>query len=157
MRDLFQTENVKRGANSALATNPRQFRSSGIKSLLNRVLWRHGIRVKPEKRHEFKATHGYKKFCMSNAESGGMKSINVKTLMGHSIGVEDSYYRPQEREISEDYKKAIPRLTISEKGEAIQAQSILIQDLREKYDADIASLKEKMRLMEQIIENTMRH
>lgn len=33
---------------------PRQFRSSGIKSLLNHVLWRHGIRVKPEKRHELR-------------------------------------------------------------------------------------------------------
>jgi hypothetical protein len=54
---------------------------------------------------------------MSNAESGGMKSINVKMLMGHSIGVEDSYYRPQERDISEDYKKAIPSLTVCEKRE----------------------------------------
>ena len=59
---------------------------------------------------------------MSHAEQGGMRSINVKVLMGHSIGVEDSYYRPQERDISEDYKKAIPSLTISENREAIQAK-----------------------------------
>jgi hypothetical protein len=148
MRDLFQTENVKRGANSALATNPRQFKSSGIKSLLNRVLWRHGIRVKPEKRHEFKATYGFRKFCMSNAESGGMKSINVKMLMGHSIGVEDSYYRPEEHVISQDYLNAISNLTISRNRQtevaevAAQTQSKApeIQELKE----NIKSMREDM-------------
>jgi len=159
MRDLFQTENVRRGANSALATNPRQFRSSGIKSLLNPVLWRHGIRVKPEKRHEFKATHGYRKFCMSHAETGGMKSINVKMLMGHSIGIEDSYYRPQERDILEDYKKAIPSLTISENREAIQAKLLdrdnAMQKMKEKYDADIELLKDEVRFMRQLIDSAM--
>lgn len=28
-----------------------------------------------------------------------MKPINVEILMGHSIGISDSYYRPQEKEI----------------------------------------------------------
>ena len=32
--------------------------------------------------------------------------------MGHSIGVTDSYYRPKEREILEDYLKVIDNLTI---------------------------------------------
>ncbi|MGB6531062.1 MAG: hypothetical protein WBF33_23390 [Candidatus Nitrosopolaris sp.] len=93
-----------------------------------------------------------------------MRSINVKVLMGHSIGVENSYYRPQERDISEDYKKAIPSLTISEK--AIQAQSSLIEDLRldkensiqkmkEKYDADIASLKDEMSFMRELLNSTI--
>jgi hypothetical protein len=108
-------------------------------------------------------THGYRKFAMSHAEQGGMRSINVKVLMGHSIGVEDSYYRPQERDISEDYKKAIPSLTISEKRETIQAQSALIrgldkensiQKMKEKYDADIASLKDEMRFMWELLNST---
>lgn len=112
MRDLWQTSNVKRGANCGLATNPRRFKSSGIKGLINRALWRQGIRLAPAKRHEFKALHGFRKFYMSNAEQAGMKSINIKILMGHSIRIEDSYYRPEERDISRDYKIAVPNLTI---------------------------------------------
>ncbi|MGC2682253.1 MAG: hypothetical protein WA323_10320 [Candidatus Nitrosopolaris sp.] len=92
-----------------------------------------------------------------------MRSINVKVLMGHSIGVEDSYYRPQERDISEDYKKAIPSLTISEKRETIQAQSPLIQDLRLDKEnsiqkmkvADIASLKDEMSFMRELLNSTI--
>ena len=43
--------------------------------------------------------------------------------------VEDSYYRLQERDISEDYKKPIPSLTICDKRETIQAQ--LYQELHD--------------------------
>jgi len=43
-----------------------------------------------------------------------MKPINVETLMGHSTGISDSYYRPTEKELLQDYLKAIPLLTISE-------------------------------------------
>jgi integrase len=111
MRDLWQVTNVKRGANLGLATIPRRFKTNGIRKLIDRALWEQGIRLSPEKHHPFKMTHGFRKFYMSHAEQSGMRSINVKTLMGQSIGVEDSYYRPQERDISEDYKKAIPSLT----------------------------------------------
>ena len=41
-----------------------------------------------------------------------MKPINVEIMMGHSIGISASYYRPLEREILEDYLKAVPLLTI---------------------------------------------
>ena len=42
-----------------------------------------------------------------------MKSINVEILMGHTIGVSDSYYKPSEKEILEDYLKAVELLTIN--------------------------------------------
>ena len=85
MRDLWQTTNVKYGANLGLATYPKQLKLNGIKSLLHRALWQQGIRVSTAKRHPFKMTHGYRKFAMSHVEQDGMKSINVKVLMGHII------------------------------------------------------------------------
>ena len=45
-------------------------------------------------------------------ETGGMKSINVEMLMNHSTGVTDSYYRPREQELLEDYLIAVENLTI---------------------------------------------
>jgi hypothetical protein len=41
-----------------------------------------------------------------------MKSINIETLMGHSIGISDSYYRATE-ELLQDYLKAADCLSIS--------------------------------------------
>ena len=119
--------------------------------MLNRVLWRHGIRVKAEKRHEFKATHGYRKFCMSNAESGGMKSINVKVLMGHSIGVEDSYYRPEERVISHDYLNAVPNLTISSNRRQTEVAEVAAQI--QSKEQEVQELKEDIRSMQEDMKN----
>ena len=42
-----------------------------------------------------------------------MKSINTEKLMGHSIGISDSYYRATENEFLDDFLKAVPLLTIS--------------------------------------------
>jgi len=42
-----------------------------------------------------------------------MKSINIEKLMGHSIGISDSYYRVTDNELGKDYLKAIDYLTIS--------------------------------------------
>ena len=43
-----------------------------------------------------------------------MKSINIENLMNHSIGVSNSYYRPQEKDLLDDYLKAVENLTIEE-------------------------------------------
>lgn len=96
-------------------------------------------------------THGFRKFYMSHAEQSGMRSINVKTLMGHSIGVEDSYYRPQERDISEDYKKAIPSLTISSNNRQREVADVAAQI--QSKEQDIQELKENIKSMQEDMKN----
>jgi hypothetical protein len=41
-----------------------------------------------------------------------MKPINVEITMGHNIGVSASYYKPTDREVMQDYLKAVDTLTI---------------------------------------------
>jgi integrase len=55
--------------------------------------------------------HGLRKFFLTQCESSPMKSIKVKMLMGHDIGVTGHYYRPKESELLEDYMKAVDALT----------------------------------------------
>jgi hypothetical protein len=65
LRDIWQTTNMKYGARFGLATNPKRFKSSGIKSLINRSLWEQAIRQPLKdgrRRHEFKTVHGFRKF-----------------------------------------------------------------------------------------------
>jgi integrase len=112
MRDIWQTTNITYGANLGLATCPKKLKSGGIKRLLERALWEQHVRHPLEngaKRHEWKAAHGFRKFYKSRAEQV-MKPINVEITMGHNIGVSQSYYKPKEREILDDYLKAVPLL-----------------------------------------------
>ena len=114
MRDIWQTTNIDYGARLGLATYPKKLKSSGIKRLLERALWEQGLRhplKDKERRHEWKAAHGFRKYYKTHAEQV-MKPINVEITMGHNIGVSASYYKPTEREVLEDYLKAVDVLTI---------------------------------------------
>jgi hypothetical protein len=63
----------------------------------------------------------------------GMRSINIEMLMNHSTGITDSYYRPQENEVLQDYLKAVKNLTILENtsNEVFKKE---IDELREKNE-----------------------
>jgi hypothetical protein len=93
-----------------------KLKSSGVKRLIEDALWTQGIRKKKDlkrNRYEFQTDHGLRKWFKTRCEISGMKSINIEKLMGHSIGISDSYYRATENELLDDYLKAVPLLTIS--------------------------------------------
>jgi hypothetical protein len=83
------------------------------------ALWTQGLRHKLEngkRRHEFQTDHGFRKWFKTQSEISGMKPINVEILMGHSVGLSDSYYRATESELLDDYLKAIDVLTVNEEN-----------------------------------------
>ena len=77
--------------------------------------------------------------------------------MGHSIGIADSYYRITERELLDDYLKAVGLLTINENN-VLQGQATELSDRVGKLDVQdqlntdaIASLSDQvMKLMKDI-------
>ena len=143
MRDLWQTTNMNYGARWGLATNPKKLQSLAVKRLLDRALWEQGIRhVLPtgKKRHEWKGAHGYRKFYKSRAEQV-MKPINVEITMGHDLGISESYWRPTETEVLEDYLKAVPLLTINGNNVLLQKQ---IEELTEKANGNDYFIKAKL-------------
>ena len=77
-----------------------------------------------------------------------MRSINIETLMAHSTGVSDSYYRPTEDELLDDYLKAIPFLTISDEHR-LQEQ---VNELSEKTKDNDYVVKAKLQEKEEQIE-----
>ena len=143
IRDLWQTTNMNYGAKWGLATNPKGLKSSGIKRLLERALWEQGIRqplADNTRRHEWKAAHGLRKFYKTRAEQI-MKPINVELTMGHDIGISGSYYKPTEREILEDYLKAVQILTINHDEMTLQKR---ISDLTERSKEESYKIKGKL-------------
>jgi hypothetical protein len=162
MRDLWDVLTPK---GTGMATAPKRLKSSGVKRLVERALWAQGVR-KPleagQRRHEFQADHGMRKWFKTRCEIAGVKPINVEELMSHSTGVSDSYYRITEEELLSDYLKAVPALTINDEGrlrmELAEAQkdvanlAIMQSDLREK-DRTIELLMSRQANLEQFVQS----
>jgi integrase len=111
MRDIWEKGDDKG------ASNPNVLSQPAITRLLNRA-WQ-AERVRPrlqkgEKRHEFKTAHGFRKYFKTQAEQARIPSIKIEMLMGHSLGVSDSYAKFTEDQMLEDYLKIIDFLTIDQ-------------------------------------------
>lgn len=105
-----------------------------------------------KRRHEFQADHGFRKFFKTRAEQI-MKPINVEMLMSHSTGVSDSYYRPTEKDLLDDYLKAIDLLTINGDRITLQKQ---ITELEEKSKDNEYVIKGKLEEKDKQIEGLIK-
>jgi hypothetical protein len=148
MRDLWDTT-VPQGR--GLATKPKKLASLGIKRLIERAIWAQGLRKKLEngkKRHPYQGSHSMRKWFKTRCEIAGMKPINIEKLMGHSVGISDSYYRATENEMLEDYLLAVDHLAISN-DYSLKRQIAEISKQRNNNDLLIkAKLSEKEKQME---------
>ncbi|QUC64166.1 hypothetical protein NsoK4_06890 [Nitrosopumilus sp. K4] len=141
---------------------PKQIKQLKLKiqsqKLIERALWAQGIR-KPlengEKRHEFKADHGFRKYFKTMTEKH-MKSLHVEMLMGHATGLADNYYRISEDEMLSEYLKAVPALSvynIPPEFENEQIENIRNEMMRLKFDIVglVEILKDKKLITNEII------
>jgi hypothetical protein len=95
---------------------PKKLSSSGIKRMIERATWAQGLRTQLEngkKRHPYQAIHSMRKWFKTRCELGGMKPLNIETLLSHSTGISDSYYRPTENDLLQDYLSVTNSLSIT--------------------------------------------
>jgi hypothetical protein len=113
---------------------------------MERAIWAQGLRKKLEpgkKRHPYQANHSLRKWFKTRCEIGGMKPINVETLLSHSVGVSNSYYRPTETELLEEYL-AVQDFLIINVEHRLQKQVHELEENGKKSDYIIkAKLQEK--------------
>jgi len=162
MRDLWDTGALKDA--KGLVTKPKKLASSGIKRLIERAIWAQGLRKKLEngkKRHPFSAIHSFRKWFKTRCEIAGMKPINVEKLLSHSIGISNSYYRPTENELLEDYLKVSDLLQIDKQSQLQnelhqyqqknQEESLMIKGRLQERDEQINALIKKQEQFENMI------
>ena len=78
-----------------------------------------------------------------------MKTINIETLMGHSLGTSDSYYRITEQDLLKDYLKAgLGVLTINSTEKKLQAK---ISEIEQKGKEGIYGIEGRLYEREQEI------
>jgi hypothetical protein len=104
-----------------------------------------------KRRHEFQANHGFRKFFKTACETAGVKPIVTETLMGHSTGISDSYYRPTQNELLDDYLKAVPFLTITNEA-ALKTQLEVLQANVITKEALESALREKTGIIDMLKE-----
>ena len=168
MRDLWQTTDFSYGAQWGLVKYPKQLKATGVKSLIERAMKAQQLAMpllKGVKRREWKSGHGYRKFFKTRAEQV-MKPANVELLPGRDIGVSGSYYKPTEKELFEDFLKAIDLLTINGDGKKLEKQLIELKEkskdndyiikvkIQEK-DEQVQSLRSELCLILQIVDKNL--
>jgi len=97
--------------------------------LIEDALWTQGLRKKSNlkrNRYEFQTDHGFRKWFKTRCEISGMKSINIEVLMGHSIGISDSYYKITQDDLLTEYLKASDYLMVSNENQ-LQKQYDTVQ------------------------------
>ena len=147
MRDIWQIANLEYSERSkGIAQFPKKLQSVAIKRIIERALWAQKIRKKlneGERRHEWKTVHGFRKFFKTRAEQV-MKPANVEMLMGHSLGISDSYYRPTEKELLEDYLKVVDSLTVNYDKQRLRKQIDQLEESSKNNEHIVnAKLEEK--------------
>lgn len=139
------------------ATNPEKLPSEAIKHILLRALYVQGIRSElkdGENRHDFKGAHGMRKFYKTRAEQVMLRT-NVEYLIGHSLGVSSSYYKPSEFELLTDYLKAIPSLTINGNNETLEKSLEQQEQESEKMKKRIEELTEEQKKLNEMVSTSM--
>lgn len=142
------------GGPRGLVSIPKKLKHTGVKSLVERALRSQGIRNQLDegkKRYPFQTDHGFRKFFKTRCEMAGMRSLNIELLLNHSCGLSDSYYRPQENEILDDYLKAIDLLTINKnKNDKLEKE---IQELQERNENSEHTINSKLQERDDAIQS----
>ena len=84
-----------------------------VKHLLERGWIKAGLRERKVK-SEFKAAHGFRKFCKTQLSKAGLSWEDQEVLLGHRM----AYYKPTLEHMEQEYLKAVPFLTLSEGEQA---------------------------------------
>ena len=151
MRNLWKTTNMKYGSKNGLAQHPKRLKSSGVKSLVGKALFQQNVRPileKGKKRHDFKGLHGFRKYFKTHCEQK-MKPANVELLLNHDLGVSQSYYKPHEKDILEDYLKAVDLLTVNSDDITLKKQ---LQKVEEENKNSEYIIKGKLQEKEEEIQ-----
>jgi integrase len=148
MRDIWQTDDMEG------IQNPQILNQAAITRLLNRAWQAQKIRTKlsnGERHHEFKTAHGFRKYFKTQAEQARIPSIKIELLMGHSLGVSDSYVRFTEEQILEDYLQIVDYLTVNQTvvliNKSLKKQEETInnsfKEMEERHRKEMTALHEK--------------
>ena len=96
---------------------------------------------KKKMRKQVAANHGFRKFTMTTMANARISPEIREMLLGHSIGLSNSYYRPTVEEMLNEYLKVVNDLIINP-SHRLQKK---VEELKEKDDFQNYVIDKKMK------------
>ncbi len=121
----------------------QRLRENNVNTVIRQLLIKANLRNQHENQYQRRDKamfHAFRKFFNTTLVNTNVSHLVKELLMGHSVGLDDSYYRPNEQTMLAEYAKAINNLTISNeerlkvKVENLQIESSQYQSLRAEFD-----------------------
>jgi integrase len=152
-RDRFYRDNMIR------IKRPKRMNNRTPSNLLGEALLQAGLtQIVHEvegKRHgtERKEVHramGFRKWYNTQMIRAKVNPVVKEMLMGHTTGLEQNYYRPDEEELLSEYIKGVDFLTINNEHRLQRQVAELtqkkdeIQVMKEKHDQEMKALRQEM-------------
>jgi len=138
-------------SHSSSRRNPKKLSTSSMVTTIWRTLIKSGVREQTDtKRYPVKMDHGFRKFFNTTCKKAKVDVMHKEMLMGHSIGLDDSYYRPEPDDLLPDYVKVIPYLTFDD-AEVLKVQNIRLEkeiQKEQEKENEIKKLNDRVQEME---------
>ena len=150
IRDDFQQDDLLK------AENPKPITTYNLTFYIRKVLIASGLRnpikmefrgQKKKMRKQVAASHGFRKFTMTTMANARISPEIREMLLGHSIGLSNSYYRPTVEEMLNEYLKVVNDLIINPSHRL----SKQVQELKEKNQDSEYVIKGKLQEKEEQI------
>jgi integrase len=107
-------------------SKPRTLHTNSLHTMFNRALIKAGLKTvehatetsrnRGRIRKEVAIFNGFRKFANTNFVRAKVNPAVKEMLMGHSIELDDNYYRPSQEEVLSEYVKAVDMLTINDEN-----------------------------------------
>ena len=139
--------------NKIQVKNPQPINYSSLVVQFRKLLINCGLRVSGAeqfKRHEKALFHAFRKYFATTLANCDVNQLIKELLMGHSIGLDNSYFRPNEEKMLLEYMKAVNDLTINEEFRLKEELMILkgnqddITLMKLKYEKKLKELSHQM-------------
>ena len=151
----------------ASVQNVQPLKLRTVERLISRAVEKSGIRTvqrmtephgeKGRIRKNIRLTAGFRKFFDTQLIYADVKPAIKEMFMGHSIGLDDHYFKPGENDVLEEYLKAVDMLTINEEHRLKRKIDDLTIKSRDSEYIITAKLQEKDEQVKTVTEqlNTM--
>jgi integrase len=141
--------------------NPKPIELRGVEWLISQAIQKSGLSTIERQtelyddhgriRNNVRLTAGFRKFFDTQLIYARVEPRTKEIFMGHSIGLDDHYYRPEDSFVLHEYLKALDYLTINEENrlrkkvkELTQKQSE-IEIMKENYEKAMREMNNKFR------------
>ena len=113
IRNMWKMIGTNPDHNIQSAVNPKQLKSKSVSTIIRYAFHKHHILLRKASLRSESISDIFRSFFKAICEQAGMRYENIEFLIGNQKKISNTYYKPTEQEIFNDYLKAVDLLTIN--------------------------------------------